>query len=179
MSHINSNAKVNHVPGATNIQRFPGFLGTPRACVTIPGQNNVHHWEGVGFASLTQQHWDKTTVTTSEDGFLYRAIPFVFANGLDWHRVMVTDANPTIYSNYDGISGVQILDFIGDDARFVDELVKIPGTNTPATFTVTNQYGVETEYVLFQSRNTLETKQLRLKTLWLFMLRLTKIWLHQ
>ena len=153
---------VPHYNGATNIQRYPGAL--------VKSENVV--FVGGGEASLRTQRWERNNLTASSDAFLYRAVPYRVVTNTDlWMYTNDNDENvtrfrvqntSTIWAKYGlDIHGIQFadayvtasVDNLGDDEADDEMLTYIDrdGVRQPVTFTVTNQYGVEEEYVLFQS----------------------------
>ena len=111
-----------HASNATDIRRFKGMLAASN--YVIGGS----------------QSWGKRTLSASDNGFYYIAIPKKFAGtGLDtdWYDPSLAEQFRSRYvqdlgaGNYSGL----VLNQAG---------------NAPETFTVTNWYGVEEEYVLWQ-----------------------------
>jgi hypothetical protein len=154
---------VPHYEGATNIQRYPGAL--------VKAEHTVFQTGGSG--ALKHQRWERNNLTGSSAAFLYRAVPYRLLSNPDaW---MYTNDNGDVVTRYrvqntsqiwveDGLTihGVQFPDAyvsasvnnLSDDEAD-DEMVTWldPQLNEdrPVTFTMTNQYGKEEEYVLFQS----------------------------
>ena len=152
---------VPHYEGATNIQRYPGALARAENIVFVGTS-----------PSLKFQRWERNQLTASSDAFLYRAVPYrVLTNTALW---MYTNDNDeavtrfrvqntsTIWPKYGlDIHGTQFTDAyisasvnnLNDDEADDEMLTYIDrdGVRQPVTFTMTNQYGVEEEYVLFQS----------------------------
>jgi hypothetical protein len=116
-----------HGTNSTDLQRYPGYLASYKGALG------------------DSQRWLKSTLGTSVDGFLYRAIPKVMA------------FNSTSDSDW-VVGGVPRWKVQIPNIPEIEELV-LDSNGDLVTFTLTNQYGVDTEYVLFQSEQSLEGTQ--------------------
>lgn len=141
-----TNVKIRNVISA----QAGGAANTPLSSTStihlphIPNSSSIQKYPGM-LSELKgviggNQYWPRSVSTTSPDGYLYRAVPISFAGG-----------------------GIASSWLSGGDAKFkietefgnADELVR-DGDGNLLTFHITNQYGVETEYVLFQSAQPLD-----------------------
>lgn len=113
-----------HDSSQTDVRKYLGFMATKSKVVGQDAGN---------------QEWKRNTLSTSSNGFLYRAIPIEFAGtGLltDW---------------YDGGHLWKEVE-VGTEYT----LVLNNAGNAPATFTYTNDFGVDSTYVIFQSSQPLD-----------------------
>lgn len=111
-----------HASNATDIRRLKGMLAPSNYVI---GAN---------------QSWGKSTLSASDNGFYYIAIPKKFAgNGLDtdWY-------DPSLAEPYRS----KFIQNLG--AGEYSGLVLNSAGDAPETFTVTNWWGVEEQYVLWQ-----------------------------
>lgn len=164
--------KVPHFSGATNIQKYPGFLAEKNALTMETKQITTPSGSTGLVIPVGYQHWDRSVATTSPNAFLYRAIPIEMSrntllSGWSIYTNIDGESVPTqaayrstskdvvsLQSN-EGINGYKNFDGF-DWTRAHDEMILDPADNAPMTFTVTNQYGKNQEYVLFQSVNNLD-----------------------
>ena len=112
----------------------------------VSGNINIQRYPGM-LAELkgavgSSQYWPRSTATTSSDGFLYRAVPISFAGA-------------GVASSW--LNGSDSLFQVDAALGTTDDLLR-DGDGNLLTFTMTNQYGVDTEYVLFQSTQTLDNE---------------------